>query len=334
MNSRSRRSKAAALFVVSGLVVTGFLAVHLLTPPVEMTRFRNSLIASTGTESDFDWEPTHVPAEFRSESATAPRLFLDATRPIRSQSRNDLDLMLGLVGHLRSKHKKRGPIKSTTVRAYEEIEKSGRGYCADYTQVFNGLAYSAGLPVREWGMSFDRYSGDGHAFSEIYDTAAGKWVFVDPMNGFYVRDAASDMPLSVLEYRQRLLQPDGFSSIRITPIGNAFLFRSARSAFDYYVQGADEFYLWFGNDVFSYDKHEFVQVLGRFSRPAEQMIAILVGIHPRIRILPTNTNGDEIAALKRLKYEVIFSLLALAGFGVAALWQVAQLVLRRRSNKS
>ena len=37
-------------------------------------------------------------------------------------------------------------------------------------------------------MSFDGYGGDGHAFSEIFDTQRQHWIFVDSFYSFYVTD--------------------------------------------------------------------------------------------------------------------------------------------------
>lgn len=297
--------------------------VELMTPAIELTRFRNSLLANTGEPEDFEWVPGDAPAGYKLETLPPPTILADVGREIRSPNPLAVPLMSELVTHLRSQPKRRGPIKSTTIDAYRQIIESGRGYCADYTQVFNGLAHAVELPVREWGMSFDRFSGDGHAFSEVYDENARQWVFVDPMKGFYVRDRLSRKPLSVLELRDRLTIDGGFESVDIVPIGETFLFDSNREAFEFYQDGAAQFYLWFGNNVFTYDRHPVVRFLGPLSRPMEQLAAITLRIHPEIRIVPTDTNSSEIAALLRLRYQVLGLTLAAFLIGITVCVQVA-----------
>ena len=315
----------AALAAMAGVF---FALQSLLTPPIEMTRFRNSLLASVGQSADFDWNAGQPPADFRQESLPAPAAFREIADLGRQQ--DTVRAMNALVEHLRARPKRRGPIQSDTLETYRIIRAEGRGYCADYTQVFNALAYTAALPVREWGMSFDRFSGDGHAFSEVYDRDAGQWIFVDPMHGFFVRDRASGRPLSVLDFRQRLLDLDSFDSLEIVPIGNAFMFDSPREAYEYYRAGVDQFYLWFGNDVLSYDEHLLVRLLGPISRPLEQLAAILAGVHPKIRILPTASNRDEIDDLFALRTRVIALTAAAALLGMVVLAQAVWLIRERR----
>jgi len=322
--------RGLSLGVVALAAVLGMLAAQL-TPPTEMTRFRNSLIASVGAPTDFVWAPDQAPPEFRQESLPAPAQLLRAADAHREA--DAVGTMQALVQHLRSLPKRRGPIQSNTLEAYRIIRAEGRGYCADYTQVFNGLAHAATLPVREWGMSFDRFSGDGHAFSEVYDTDSGQWVFVDPMHGFFVRDRATERPLSVLAFRERLATGTASASIEVVPIGDAFMFDSGQEAIEYYRAGADQFYLWFGNDVFSYDNHVLVRLLGPVSRPLEQLAAIFSGVHPTIRILPTATNQSEIDALFALRFRTIALIVTAGVLGVLILVQLVRLVLagRRRS---
>ena len=282
------------LFIV--MAVISWLLVELLTPAEELTRFRNALLIDTGSRGDFSWAPDRIPDDFHYES-TDPPVEFETGAPKLPIPVDAVDAMTTLVVHLRTKPKRRGPIKSSTVVAYQTIVNTGRGYCADYTQVFNGLAHSVSLPVREWGMSFDRFNGDGHAFNEVFDADKGKWLFVDPMNAFYVQDADTNMPLSVLEFRERLALDSGFDTVDIVPIGDKFLFGSDRDAFAYYANGANQFFLWFGNDVFSYDAHPVVRLFGPISRALEQLIAIGAGIHPRIRVFPTGNNEEEIRNL-------------------------------------
>lgn len=319
--------RGLSLSAVALAGVLGMLAAQL-TPPTEMTRFRNSLIASVGEPTDFDWAANQAPLGFRQESLPAPAPLGSAAEDHREA--DAVGTMQALVRHLRSLPKRRGPIQSNTLETYRIIREEGRGYCADYTQVFNGLAHAATLPVREWGMSFDRFSGDGHAFSEVYDAESGQWVFVDPMHGFYVRDRATGRPLSVLAFRDRLATGTASASVEVVPIGDAFMFDSAQEAIEYYRAGADQFYLWFGNDVFSYDNHVLVRLLGPVSRPLEQLAAIFFGVHPTIRILPTATNQSEIDALFALRSRTVVLIVIAGVLGLLILVQLVRLIVARR----
>ena len=328
--NRRRNLIVTLVFLATALWWLG----DLITPATELTRFRNSLLARVGEPSDFDWIPVNIPPDFRNESLVAPAIFVDFAREIGSDNAQAVPLMSEIVSHLRSQPKRKGPIKSTTLNAYRQITEYGRGYCADYTQVFNGLAHSVELPVREWGLSFERFSGDGHAFSEIYDSNARQWIFVDPLNGFYVRDRASLKPLSVLEFHSRLTMSRGFESVDIVPIGQTFRFDSDFSAFEYYQDGAAQFYLWFGNDVFTYDNHPIVQFVGPKSRAIEQLASILLGIHPTIRIMPTDGNSAEISALIRFRYQVLGLTFAAFVLGVLACIQFVRWIGGRGLAKS
>lgn len=313
---RPLRAWLAGAVLVGALGYLGFA----LDSGEALTRLRNSLVAVTGTPADFDWAPPGGPPGFRLESAPAPDEFRRAAGGLGGPGTDDVVLAVAMVEHLRARPKRRGPIKASTLEAYREIRATGRGYCADYTQVFNGLAYAADLPVREWGMSFGAFAGVGHAFSEVYSRELGKWVFVDPINGFIARDRDAGVPLSVVEFRARLAADA--ATIEVLPVGDAFLFDSEQAVFDYYRQGLEEFYLWFGNDVFSYDAHPAVQFAGRFGRPVEQLAAILLGIHPRMHILPTADNGPAIQALQRFKYWIGAALLLAIAAAVVLLGEL------------
>lgn len=328
---KRRRNLMVSLMCLAAIL---WALLEFMTPATELTRFRNALLANVGEPADFEWVPGNAPAKYKLETLPPPAILADAGREIRSPNSRAMPLMSELVAHLRSRPKRKGPIKSTTIEAYRQITESGRGYCADYTQVFNGLAHSVDLPVREWGMSFDRFGGDGHAFSEVYDENARQWVFVDPLNSFYVRDNLSGRPLSVLQLRDRLTIAEGFKSVDIVQIGETFLFDSDREAFEYYQDGAPQFYLWFGNNVFTYDRHPVVRFLGPLSRSLEQLAAIMLGIHPEIRIVPTDTNSSEIAALLRLRYQVLGLALAACLAGIVVCVQVVHWYKESRVRQS
>jgi transglutaminase-like putative cysteine protease len=223
MSVLSPRFKLALSVVLLSVTLLGLWL--MLTPAGELVRFRNSLRARVGAPSDFAWTPSNIPPGFLYEQSRPPVLFETIGRQVDARGETSLDTMKLIVAHLRARPKVTGPIRSTSDVAYQEIVNNGRGYCADYTQAFTALAHGASLPVREWGLSFDGYGADGHAFSEVFDTATNRWVFVDPMNAFFVREKQTEQALSVLEFRRHLLSPGGFEDILIVPIGSASFFR-------------------------------------------------------------------------------------------------------------
>jgi hypothetical protein len=280
---------------------------------------RNSLLASVGSPDDFSWRPDRPPRGFLAEPLAPPPEFQEVAREIRQDQgpfESRFQMALAISRHLTRGDHSGGAVQSTTLEAYRKIVEENRGYCSDYTQVFNGIAHAAEIPVREWGMSFEGFSGRGHAFSEIFDDRLDRWIFLDNYNSFYVVDPQTGSPLSVLELRERL-RAGASPEIRIVPIDPpAFGFRNPERAVRYYRRGADEFFLYQGNNVFSYDEHPLVRLFGPLSRAAEQAVAILAGVHPRIRIYPTETNRPAVRGLRKTR--ALFLVSAGLGFLAAA----------------
>jgi hypothetical protein len=216
-----------------------------------------------------------------------------------------------------------GPIRSDTLDSYRLITGEGRGYCADFTQVFNAIALTEKLPVREWTIAFEGF-GAGHAFNEIFDRSRGKWIFVDSFHSLYFVDPVSREPLSVLEVHDRLL---GLGSIRDLEIqhilADRFPFRSEDLAIDYYRRGMPQLALMWGNNVFDYDRSRLVQTVGRLSRAGGQFAAILAGIYPQGRIYPVGVSQRDVDSLGHTRRNVI---LAVASCAIAAFFVALQLI--------
>jgi hypothetical protein len=204
------------------------------------------------------------------------------------------------------------------VTALERITTDGAGYCADYTQVYGAIGRAAGLSVREWGMSFDGYGGDGHAFNEVWDRSRGKWLFIDSFFSFYVTDPDGE-PLSATELRGHLL--DGTTSeLQVVPINPArFGFKSPARALEYYRRGAPRFFLVWGNNALSYDAAPAVKAFSGVSRSAEQVAGIALGLHPRLVISRDFADPAAVAELVRLRVVMIVFLLGVVVAGVALL---------------
>lgn len=314
------------------LVAAMSIMAYLLSSPFEITRVRNALIAEVGDPADFNWKPQAPPADYTVERHTTPPEFVQALQGLQlfEPDMSEASRALAIARHLTSGDKTTGkPIQSNTLAAYHSIVASNEGYCSDYTQVFNALNLAAGIPVREWGMSFDGFSGKGHAFSEIYDSTFDKWVFVDSFFSFYMVDAVTGIPLSVDEFRKRLLAEDASLSEAVVPIdAGAFSFKTPQKAVNYYAAGAEQFFLWFGNDVFSYDSNPIVASAARFGRSFEQALAIVVGAHPEIRIVPTPEGKHWLRQLQLARWK--FAIAVLLGLVGCAAYVYAFAAARRR----
>ena len=300
---------------------------YMANDPFENVHVRNSFIAEVGSPADFDWIPGQPASGFLQETGNAPTVIVKAVRAtIRSNSLSNFKKILILARHLEQGPGTGEGIMSNTVDTYQQILTTKRGFCSDYSQVMIGLGYAAMVPVREWGMSFDSFSGNGHAFNEVYDTILGKWVFFDSYDSFYVVDKLTNEPLSVLEFRSRLLHGQDENNLRIIPIlPQRFSFKSNKHALDYYRKGADEMFLYYGNNVFSYDNEPFVKWLGKYSRALETVAAIILGVQPKIKIIASASNLESIEELFSLRNRVLIGIgfLLLGGLLVMYLsWKI------------
>lgn len=326
------RSASVLAFVA---VILAICILRMVTPSSEAVRVRNALIFDVIDMREIQWIPSRYPRSFKLDTSSPPVLFQNAVARMERSATGynaDVDLALAIGRYLAVGKVKGGAIQSDTVSTFETIMREGTGYCADFTQVFNGLAHAAALPVREWGMSFDGFGGEGHAFNEIFDRERGQWVFVDAFYSFYVTDRSTDLPMSALQFRERLKDRKSWPSIRVVPISDVrFAFDSEIRALEYYYRGVDEFYVWWGNNVFQYDSSPMVQVAARISRSAEQVFAILAGVHPQIRIPILPENEASIAGLKIVKFKFLALLLLQTIVASALLIQLVRYLSTNRS---
>jgi hypothetical protein len=293
----------------------------------DLVKFRNAMIVKVGAPDVFAWRPTNRPADFREEHAAAPPEIRDAvSAAVSSAARNSEFLSaLDLARHLAT-NRQRGapPIQKSTTQTYREIVGRGQGYCADFTQVFNGLAHAAGLEVREWGMSFEGYGGNGHAFSEVFDRGRDQWVFIDSFYSFYVTDHTG-RPLSASELRDRLLTES--SDLHVEPIvREKFGFPSPERALDYYRRGAASFYMWWGNDVFTYDNNAVLAHLGA-SRALQQLAGVALGVQPTMMLAAGHIETQGLFELHLIR-GLLVSLTA--GVTLFAITSLMLFVARRR----
>jgi hypothetical protein len=273
---------------------------------------RNALLLQPSNPRDFDWSPRTVPDDFLLERRQALPCFVAAVEAVQlPPGTGDWEKALRLASYLVEKAQDRGPIRAdlqTTLRRIRE----GYGYCADFVKVFTGLAHAAGIFCRQWAFSFDGFGGHGHVIVEIFDPVRGKWLFLDVHNNFHVVDAKANEPLGALEFRDYLLGLRGEAKMVPNGPGRPGYIHPEK-ALDYYRRGLDQWYLMWGNSVFTYDAQPVVRVASRLSGGLGQFAATALKVHPRIRILPTSSNAVAVAQLRVLGTRLRWTLGSLGG---------------------
>ena len=301
------RGSAIAVNVAALITLVG-LTVQFGTSQDNAARARNALIAEIGEDKDFHWFPDDPPADYLSENSAA-HAEIEAIVEVVLQMNTATDMTnfekaRSLAAHLISNKHQQGAIQSDAVTAYRQIVTDGRGYCADYSQVFTALALAGKIPVREWGLAWEAF-GPGHTFNEVFDSTLGKWVFIDSFYSAYVVDEATGMPMSALEFQTILRDQSKRAGVKVVPILNEkFPFKSQDGALDYYSRGADQFFLFWGNNVFSYDRHSVIRLLANLPRSIEVLAAIILKIQPTIRLVQTDTNAVHIKSLQQVKRQL------------------------------
>lgn len=314
-------SKTCFIFFLILTMVAGAELAWLgkqLSQGEEAIRVRNSLLVTQGEGNIISWSPQQVPASFTWEQLPPPQFFKQTISNIKLDDSSVLNSALAIAHHLRQTKGSETSIKDNSIHTYKAIVNTGRGYCADYTQVFIALAHAANIAVREWGFATKNYGG-GHAFVEVWEPTLNQWVFLDPFASFYLLDKKSHLPLSANQFNQLLLsnQLDSFELVIIHE--GRFGFRNTRQALDFYLSGANEFYLWWSNAIFSYENNAIVAYMGSFSRHLEQLSAIAIGIHPKIMLLPNHNNQQAINFILQLRKTTLVCLLTLPVFALLSL---------------
>lgn len=308
-------------------------AVLSLTPwffsSTELVRIRNALLLDQQEVNDFNWTPATAPRSFKLERGPIDPFFADVARRLElSALPDDWARALAISRHLLSgtQPKVGGPIKSDLRETYRRIMTTGEGYCGDYTNVFMGVALAAGIPVRAWAFSFDGFGGHGHIWPEIWNRQLSRWQLVGITNNFYFFETPG-VPLSALEFRQALSA--GSKKLQLTPLAPEFGvgWSDEAKAWDYYRRGLPEWYLWWGNNLFTYNNAGLVRAFSGVSRSLEQLGGIVQGVHPAMRILAEPGNQEQRDKMARLRFQVL-----LVGWIVgviAALFMLSDVVLIR-----
>lgn len=292
--------------VAINLVALGALIAYttwLAYPPTEAVRLRNALLLRRRNEADFSWTPDTVPADFRRERLPPTADYATIVQSLGiGEMPLDWDKARALAAHLVEHAADKGPIRADLSTTYRRI-REGYGYCADFVKVYLGLAHAAGLFARQWAFSFDGFGGHGHAVVEVFDRQRERWVFVDVYNNFHAIDTRSDDVLSALEFRDFAAGRRDRIAIRPNGTGRPGFIYEAK-ALDYYRRGAPEWYMWWGNAVFSYYAHPLVRVVGPVSRSLEGLVAIVLGLQPKMQIYPAIENRDQARRMVELRRQL------------------------------
>jgi hypothetical protein len=272
-----------------------------LRDSAELVRMRNALLMDP-QPAVHDWTPATVPTDFKTDHGRVEPLFAEAVaRYDLAVPGDDWETALRIGRHLlgaTTPATAGHPIQSDLEDTYRRIIARGEGYCGDFADVFTGLATAAGVFSRPWAFSFEGFGGRGHIFNEVWDRRTGAWLMIDVFQNYYAA-GPDDRPLSATAFREALANGATVRLLPVEPRSRPGFVRPEK-AFDYYRRGLPEWYLWWGNNVLEADSEPVVRVFGSVSRSLEQLAAIAVGVHPRIRVLQTPENAPQRAAMSRL----------------------------------
>ncbi|NMG54666.1 transglutaminase domain-containing protein [Aromatoleum aromaticum] len=311
------------------IVLVGSLAPHF-KDSAELVRMRNALLLQP-EPAMYEWTPANVPEGFAVEPAEPIPLYADiVTRHGLRVEGDDWATALKIGQHLLVDGRRGGgAIQSDLADTYARITEQGEGYCGDFADSFTGLATTAGIFSRPWAFSFDGFGGRGHIFNEIWDSQNARWIMIDVFNNFYVTDT-SGRPLSAMAFRDALMRHQ--SDVKFAPVKPTArrAFTHDEKALEFYRRGLPEWYMWWGNNVFEYDRAPLVRMLGETHRALEQLGGVAAGVHPRIRVLETSDNLPQRETMTELRVR----LLAIVVLSLVTLICLCAWLLMRRRHAS
>ncbi len=273
----------------------------------DIALIRNALVYETRQDdSTFLSAPSAAPA------GTSAQVWRDAAGSAGAldPQASDFARALALVRHLdRPGYPRGGMLALPSLDTYRAMRDSGRGYCADYTQVFLALAEAAGLSAREWGISFNGYSGAGHALVEIYARELRSWVMLDVFNGLYVSDEAH-RPLSLPALRAYLKRGEQ-AKLHVEVVADIMPFASPALALHYLERGMPRAYLWTSAHSAG-QPQALLDAISRRSRAIAQLLAIATGRAPRMLLMPAPEQRPALLELRLLRLACITALVSSA----------------------
>ncbi|MBN1869566.1 MAG: hypothetical protein JW847_03200 [Candidatus Omnitrophica bacterium] len=171
-----------------------------------------NIVESTNRQ-DFYWTPDNSPGYFRLESDAQGLLpFKQDTRSIIEEERDDFKTVLTLSRDVRGLGSG-GKSQDVRVRwdspqgILHQMQEGALGHCFQRSVVLSSYVSSLGIPSRLWALENEMLDATAHTVSEVYIPSIEKWVFLDAFLGFYATRDGDGLPLSFLEFRERLLDP-------------------------------------------------------------------------------------------------------------------------------
>ena len=277
-----------------------------LTRHPALLRCRQALITRVGDRGAIDRAPSAEPPD-----VTAPRPFREILRRVDTSGCDSLESAIAIAFELSSGHRRGPGIQSSTVDALERIYHRGEGSCSDYSQVFVGLCKAAGVPVREWGASFDAFENHpllGHSFCEVYSDRDRRWALLDPFHSFRLVEPGTGRPMGV---REVLAAPVG--GCRVTPIDDdvhPLMKHDPYTITRTLEHPSTIFYVLTENDVFAQDRLR--AVLPPMPLPLLHAALLGLGRYPRFRVY---CRPDEETAVEARLRELWWALLPFTGAG-------------------
>lgn len=264
---------------------------------------RHALLLAEGSAAAFDWTPDSIPADFMLERGAPDPFFIEAASKLGLADMNsDWDRVVAISRHLLGSAPELlgSAIQSDLRDTYYKITQGGVGYCGDFTRVFMAFSLAARIPVRAWAFSFDGFGGNGHILPEVWNGQLRRWQLVDVFNNAYFV-GPEGVALSAAEIRRALATGSG--SLRRQPLhpGVRMAYNNEEGYINYYRRGLHQWYMVWGNNVYSYDRAVMTSRVGRVSRSLEQLYAIAIDVYPPIKIVVNESNQENVSAIWRLR---------------------------------
>jgi len=313
---RTPRRWLAGLAIAALTLPPLSLAPYLVSG-TEVVKLRNAALLQHSLGPSFNWAAPPS-ADFVFDAAPFDPYFADLAQRLTLRAQpSDWDRALVISRHLLGSHAPLlgGPIQDDLRQTHAAIVERGEGYCADFVRVFMAIASAAGLQVRAWAFSFDGFGGSGHILVELWNRQLGRWQLLDLFNNYRFALDRNDSPLSAAEFR-RLITTDP-SRLRLLALdpGARPGWQHREKALAYYQRGLDEWYLVWGSNVLGVEDAAAFRALEPISFQLAQVGAVVQGVYPGVRPLPTPANAGRIEALHRTRSHLLVAA-ALVGGGI------------------